>query len=188
MGYDGDPVLQDILVLVKGEGRFFVGGDAAPEYQPGLRPVDNLDPAIPEELPDNNRGKLLFYDRLQGLVLKDRDGERPDTFRDMDTPPRDLIATACKRERNQKQEVRSKKTDVVRRARLHTTILTSFPCTTKIFRGGFPLRRPVILSSESARFRISSSGVPAGTVILLLTFPLTWMTISLSSSWATSVQ
>src|SRR3972149_1820599 len=126
MGDNGDPVLQDILVLVKGERGFLVGGDAPPEDQPGLRPVDNLDPGVPEELPDNNRGKLLFYDRLQGLVLKDR--------------------------------------------------------------GGFPPRMPVTLSSESALFRISSSGVPAGTVILLRTFPLTWIIISLSSSCAISVQ
>ena len=102
MGYDNDPVLQDILVLVKGERGFLVGGDAPPEDQPGLRPVDNLDPGVPEELPDNNRGKLLFYDRLQGLVLKDWDGYRPDTFRDVGAPPSDLITAACKKERSKK--------------------------------------------------------------------------------------
>jgi hypothetical protein len=58
-------------------------------------------------------------------------------------------------------------------------MLTNFPCTTNTFLGALSPRKLFSFSSESAFSLISSSPEPAGTVILLLTLPLTCMIIIL---------
>ena len=80
---EGRLIFQGLTGPVIGSGEGIEGLDHSFEDRVGLIPINDLDPSIPNKLPEKRLGELDLNPGLEGLVLKGGDGDGADPGRKM---------------------------------------------------------------------------------------------------------